>query len=302
MFISVQFGYNQTKLFNINCQVAPLLDAINTGAYKEMVNAIKKREEFFNKEIAQFHKKEQNLLKKLEKLEQSEEKEDKKPAPVVEVKGKGKRLTKKEKDELERQLKLQQEEEERKRKEEEEARLKAEEEERKRKEEEEKKAAKDKKGKGKAKKEEEVHEEPAVVTEEMKIAREKAEINQALAALRTEIAKYEDKVKLCQEQALKTQQEGEIEKLIELTEKTGDRKFLRNSSDANASTLLCERKSYVLTQVKKNAQEEEVVEKIVIDGACIRTPEEDIKWAAEQAELEALAAKNTKGKPGAKKK
>lgn len=248
------------------------------------------------------HKKEQNLLKKMEKLEQSEEKEEKK-APVVEVKGKGKRLTKKEKDELARLEALRLEEEERKFKEAEEARLKAEEEERKRKEEEEKKAAKDKKKPAaKAKKEEIVDEEPVVETEEMKVAREKNEINAALAVLRAEIEKYQNKAKLCQEQAIKTQEEEKREKVIELCEKTGERKFLRNSKDANASTLLCERKCYVLHQVKKSETQEDVVEKIVIDGACIRTPEEDIKWAVEQAELEALAAKNTKGRPGAKKK
>ena len=54
---------------------------------------------------------------------------------------------------------------------------------------------------------------------------------------------------------------------------------------------------------KKNEQDEEVVEHIAIDGACMRTPDEDIKWAEEQAELEAQAAKGGKGKaaPGKKK-
>ena len=41
---------------------------------------------------------------------------------------------------------------------------------------------------------------------------------------------------------------------------------------------------------------------MVIDGACIRTPEEDVKWEEEQKELEALAAKTKKGAPPAKKK
>ena len=40
MFVSVNFGYNQSKIFNINCQVAPLLDAIQTQSYKEMGKAI----------------------------------------------------------------------------------------------------------------------------------------------------------------------------------------------------------------------------------------------------------------------
>ena len=65
--------------------------------------------------------------------------------------------------------------------------------------------------------------------------------------------------------------------------------------------MLRERKAYVFAFVKKNG-DEEVVENVVVDGACIRTPEEDIVWAEKQKELEAEAAKGTKGKAPAKKK
>ena len=84
--------------------------------------------------------------------------------------------------------------------------------------------------------------------------------------------------------------EAEQEKVVELSEKGigGERKFMKNSLDEMASELLRERKAYVLGQVKKNENDEEVVEPIVVDGACMRTPDEDIKWAEEQAELEAL--------------
>ena len=99
--------------------------------------------------------------------------------------------------------------------------------------------------------------------------------------------------------------EAEQDKVIELSEKGagGERKFMKNSLDEFATELLRERKAYVLGQVKKNENDEEVVEPITIDGACMRTPDEDIKWAEEQAELEALAAKGGKGKaaPGKKK-
>jgi mannose/fructose/N-acetylgalactosamine-specific phosphotransferase system component IID len=73
MFVSVQFGYQQSKLFNINCQIAPLLDAIHDGCYKEMHKFMKKREEFFNKEIAALKKKEQGLLKRMEKIDPPKE-------------------------------------------------------------------------------------------------------------------------------------------------------------------------------------------------------------------------------------
>jgi len=59
----VFFGYQQSRLFNLNCQVAPLLDAINQACYQDMVKYIKKREEFFNKEVQGFKKKEATLQK-----------------------------------------------------------------------------------------------------------------------------------------------------------------------------------------------------------------------------------------------
>jgi len=58
-----------------------------------------------------------------------------------------------------------------------------------------------------------------------------------------------------------------------------------------ASNLLRDRKAYVLARVYKNDNDEEVLENIVVDGACIRTPDEDIVWAEKQKELEAEAAK-----------
>ena len=86
-----------------------------------------------------------------------------------------------------------------------------------------------------------------------------------------------------EEQTVKVAAEAEQEKVVELSEKGigGDRKFMKNSLDEMATELLRERKAYVLGQVKKNEAEEEIVEPITIDGACMRTPDEDIKWAEE---------------------
>ena len=67
--------------------------------------------------------------------------------------------------------------------------------------------------------------------------------------------------------------------------------------------MLRERKAYVLVKIRKGDHDEEIVENVVIDGACIRTPEEDIKWEEEQKELEAQAnKKGGKGQPPPKKK
>jgi hypothetical protein len=91
-------------------------------------------------------------------------------------------------------------------------------------------------------------------------------------------------------------------KIVDLIEKTGERKHLKGSGEAYANTLLRERKSYVLVKLSKGANDEDIEEKVIIDGACIRTPEEDIKWEEEQKELEALAnKKGGKGAPAKKK-
>ena len=54
--------------------------------------------------------------------------------------------------------------------------------------------------------------------------------------------------------------------------------------------------------MKDKESDDDVVENIVIDGACIRTPDEDAKWAEEQAESEAQNAKGAKKAPAGKKK
>jgi hypothetical protein len=92
-------------------------------------------------------------------------------------------------------------------------------------------------------------------------------------------------------------------KTIDLSEKTGERKHLKQSADAYANSLLRERKAYVLVKLRRGDNDEEIVENVVVDGACIRTPEEDIKWEEEQKELESLASKKGgKGGPPPKKK
>ena len=98
-YISVNFGYNQSKLFSTNCQIAPLLDSIHEECYKEMVAKLTEREEFFNKEINGFKKEQASLEKKLEKLEVP--KEEPKPVVVQPSPSKKKKAGKKTKKELE---------------------------------------------------------------------------------------------------------------------------------------------------------------------------------------------------------
>ena len=98
-YISVNYGYNQSKLFSTNCQIAPLLDSIHEECYKEMVAKLTEREEFFNKEINGFKKEQASLEKKLEKLEVP--KEEPKPVVVQPSQSKKKKAGKKTKKELE---------------------------------------------------------------------------------------------------------------------------------------------------------------------------------------------------------
>lgn len=112
------------------------------------------------------------------------------------------------------------------------------------------------------------------------------------------------KLKLLGEQQAKILAEESQPKVIDLCEKTGERKHMKASADQYANGLLRERKAYVLAKIGKGAGDEEQIDNIVIDGACIRTPEEDIKWEEEQKELEAQAANKKGGKnaPPPKKK
>ncbi len=103
---------------------------------------------------------------------------------------------------------------------------------------------------------------------------------------------------------VKIQEEENKPKLIDLCEKEGGRKNMKASADQYATSLLRERKAYVLAKISKGAGDEEQIDNIVIDGACIRTPEEDLRWEDDQKELEAQAAnkKGGKGVPPPKKK
>ena len=79
MFISVEFGYQQKRLFNIECKTAPLVDAINDGCYADIAALLKKQKDYFTNELNQMKKKEENLQKKL-KIE--EEKPEDVPPPI----------------------------------------------------------------------------------------------------------------------------------------------------------------------------------------------------------------------------
>lgn len=321
MYIAVKFGYNQQKIFNTNCQVAPLVDAIHEGCYKDMQAALKKRAQFFEKEIQAQKNKEKLLLKRLEKLEPPAqasqitahaEKDAKKKLGAKGLKNQaGGKAPAPAKKKTKEQLKK--EEEERKRQEEEAERLRLEEEEKARiaeeerlkKEEEEKKAAKGK-GKGGKKAEEEKKDEPVVETEEQKLERQKAEVNKELEELRKYTSQLQEKVKLIAQNTEIVNKEALVPKTLDLVDRADStRKNLNGQGEAYGNEILGDRKIYTLVEIKKavpegGQQEEEIAKPIEIDGHCMRTPSEDLVWEEEQKELEAAAAK--KAPKGGKKK
>jgi hypothetical protein len=90
-------------------------------------------------------------------------------------------------------------------------------------------------------------------------------------------------------------------------EKTStERKFLKDGSREYANTVLGEKRTYILVELKKPSEpdaagDEEPVP-ITINGKACRTPEEDIKWEEEQANAEANAPAKGKAPPKGKKK
>ena len=95
--------------------------------------------------------------------------------------------------------------------------------------------------------------------------------------------------------------EEKRKKTTDLVEKQSqERKYLKMGSLEYVNTVLGERRAYTFVEIKKNSDDEDEPFPIKINGAAIRTPDEDIKYDAEQKELEAAAP--PKGAKGAAKK
>ena len=74
------------------------------------------------------------------------------------------------------------------------------------------------------------------------------------------------------------EEDEKTEKVLDLRTKEHECKYLRNAIEERADSILGPKKAYVLVKVKKAENDEDVLEDIVVDGACIRTPDEDVKW------------------------
>lgn len=303
MFVCVEFGHKQRRLFNIDCQTSSLLDAINDSWYEDINQFLTKQTGIFEKELAQWKKKETNLQKK---LKTDEEKQEEQPIQKKNTTKRGGRTnvkvrttpghpskrqgTKKgkRKKPTEEELKKKEEEEALKKQEEEEAEAKRIEEEQKKKEEAEK-AAKGKKKDKNAPEEEEEKE----LTEEEKKEKEREQIQKNLDEVLETISKLEAKLEKIKSEQDLLQEEAKGEKVLELQDINGERKYAKTKSDQYSTEFLSEKMVYILGKVIKNEQEEEEFQEIKIDGAWVRTLEEDANF---DPEAEAADTKKGKGK------
>ena len=106
-------------------------------------------------------------------------------------------------------------------------------------------------------------------------------LKEQIEVFKEKIIAYEAKRELCIEERLRQDPEEERKKTLDLLDKgSGDRKFLKDGSRDSASAMLAERRCYQFVEIKQPADDnaEEEIKPITINGAAIRTPDEDIIW------------------------
>lgn len=105
------------------------------------------------------------------------------------------------------------------------------------------------------------------MTEEEKKEKERQQVQQNLDQVKDTIKKLEDKLALIQTSQEKLLEEAKVDKVLDLEDKSGERKYAKTKADLYANTFLSEKMSYTLGMVTKNEQDEEEFKDIVIDGA-----------------------------------
>jgi|TARA_B110001450_G_scaffold249163_1_gene266209 hypothetical protein len=143
-------------------------------------------------------------------------------------------------------------------------------------------------------------------TEEQKLEKEKLAIKEKIEGLKAKIEQYQGKCKLCQDEKEVQDREELRKKTTDLVEKgAGDRKFLKDGSEEYANGVLGERRAYNFVEMVANKEDpngDEEPKLISINGACCRTPAEDLIWEEEQKNIEAAAPKGGKAPAKGKKK
>lgn len=134
------------------------------------------------------------------------------------------------------------------------------------------------------------------MTEEEKKEKERQLLNKKMEEVKDKITKLEAKLELIQKTADRLAEEAKADKVLDLEDKNGERKYVKTKADQYANTFLSEKMSYVLGKIVKNEQDEDEFKDVKIDGACVRTLEEDVNY------VEEAQSDPKKGAKGAKKK
>jgi len=121
--------------------------------------------------------------------------------------------------------------------------------------------------------------------------KEKEAITKSLEEVKTTIQKLEQKLALISDSITQMGEEAKTEKVLDLQDVNGDRKYAKTKIGQYATEFLSEKMVYSLGKVVKNEQDEEEFRRVKVDGAWVRTLEEDANYDPEEE-----AADNKKGK------
>jgi hypothetical protein len=269
MFVVVTFGYRQNRVYNINCQVGPLLDLVQRQCFADVQQYFTQKQRAFNKDIAEITKRMEETRSRLNTLEHPPVEEEKKAeAPRAKRGGKRDNMPKTsppvepvpvvKPPEVETPK----------------VEVKA-------------KPAPAKGAKGKKE----------VVVEELspeeiarrKLEEEKEALRTEIASMHATIAKYNEKLTKMQE--IKEPLSAPLLE-IDLADRGGERKYLRSKLEEQANSMLAAKGTYVL--VRRKTAEAEEFEPFTYDGYCVRTPEEDLTFVEEVVETKKGGAKKKK--------
>ena len=278
-FIIVNFGYKQSKILGINCQVAPLLDAAHKLAIADANKAMAAKEEQFNKLMEDILNRQKTAQDRLEILNNPPPEEESKRREAAQRKKKAEE----EKETsipntTESQVEIPDPRQANKspnKKEDAKTKKAAEE-------------AKKKAAEAKAK--EEADKQPEVSQEEIRQQRIEAEKVQHEATIK-ESNELLDTIgkKMIQLKKEKQKLNAPMSE-FDLTDRAGDRKYLKTKMEEYANTVLAPKGQYSLVSIG----EEQEVEPFAIDGYAMRTPEEDENYVEEAVDPKKGAVKGKK--------
>ncbi|OMJ75974.1 hypothetical protein SteCoe_24783 [Stentor coeruleus] len=268
MFILASYGYKQGQIYNINCQTAPLIEAIRKQAYTDICNLLNNRQIQIVKEIDETSQRLEAKQKKLYRLENPIPEEELKEVTSAKSKirpGSDVKEIPKTDENQEEVKKIEEVKETKDQKKEPPQRGKID-----------KNVKKEDPKKAGAKKPvvEEVKELSPEEIKAQKLEAEKDEVRKEIAEIQSRKERLYEK-----QDIIKSTKErySLIPKEIDLIDQSGNRKFVKNKYEDLASSFLNTRVAYQVAILEEN----DSYQLFDIDGYCIRTIEEDATYIEE---------------------